>query len=64
MEVAPRYKLHAYTVDTVDTVNMVYTVDMVYTIQTALHCWNISMYAFIYCLERLEHYWSELVQNE
>ena len=33
----------AYIVDTVDTV---YTV---YTIETALHCYNISMYACIYC---------------
>ena len=39
MEVAPRYKL-LYTVDIVDTV---------YTIETALHCYNISMYACIYC---------------
>ena len=36
----------AYTVDTVDTVDTVYTV---YTIETALHCYNISMYACIYC---------------
>ena len=37
----------ACTVDTDDTVHMVYTVDTAYTIQTALHCLNISMYAYI-----------------
>ena len=36
----------AYTDDTVDIVD---TVDTVYTIETALHCYNISMYACIYC---------------
>ena len=45
-------------INTVDTVDMVYTIDMiytvdtidaVYTIQTALHCLNRSMYAYIYC---------------
>ena len=36
----------AYTVDTVDVVNIVYTA---YTIQTALHCLNRSMSAYIYC---------------
>ena len=45
----------ADTVDSVDTadmaytVNMVYTSDMVHTIQTAVHCLNISTYAYIYC---------------
>ena len=39
----------AYTVDTDDTVLMVYTVDTAFTIQTALHCLNSSMYAYIYC---------------
>ena len=42
----------AYTIDTVDTVDIVDTVDTVdtvYTIETALHCYNISMYACIYC---------------
>ena len=34
-----------YTVDMFNTVDMVYTV---YTIQTALHCLNSSMYAYIY----------------
>ena len=33
-----------YTVDAVDTVDTAYTV---YTIETALHCLNISMYAYI-----------------
>ena len=37
------------TVDTVDIVDTVHTVDTVYTIETALHCYNISMYACIYC---------------
>ena len=37
------------TVDTVDIVDTVDTVDTVYTIETALHCYNISMYACIYC---------------
>ena len=49
------------TVDTVDTVDNVYTV---YTIQAVLHCLNISMYVYIYCQEKLERYWSGLVQNE
>ena len=39
MEVAPRYT--KFTL-----INNVYTV---YTIQTALHCLNSSMYAYIYC---------------
>ena len=34
-------------VHTVDTVDTAYTV---YTIETALHCQNISMYAYIYIL--------------
>ena len=29
--------------------NTVYTIYTVYTIQTALHCFNSSMYAYIYC---------------
>ena len=37
------------TVYTVGTVDTVYTVFTVYTIQTALHCSNISIYAYIYC---------------
>ena len=37
----------AYTVDTFDTVDMVYTVYTVYTIQTALHCFNSSIYALV-----------------
>ena len=37
------------TVDNVDNVDTVDTVDTVYTIETALHCYNISMYACIYC---------------
>ena len=37
------------TVHTVDIVDTVDTVDTVYTIETALHCYNISMYAYIYC---------------
>ena len=35
------------TVHTVDIVDTVDTVDTVYTIETALHCYNISMYACI-----------------
>ena len=59
-----------YTVDNVYTVDMVYnvdTVDTVYTvyiIQTVLLCFHISMYAFIYCQERLERYWNGLLLNE
>ena len=34
------------TVRDVDTVD---TVDAVYTIETALHCFNSSMYACMYC---------------
>ena len=41
-----------FTVYTLDTVCTVDTVDTVYTIQTALHCLNISMYAYIYCQEK------------
>ena len=43
---------------------MVYIVDnvyTVYTIETALHCYNISMYACIYCQGRLERYWNGLL---
>ena len=41
------YMLHvASTVDMVYILDTVYTV---YTIQTALHCLNSSMYAYIYC---------------
>ena len=50
-----------YTVDMVDAVDMVYTVDSIYTvynIQTALHCVNSSMYAYLYCKERLKRYWN------
>ena len=49
------------TVDTVDTIDTVDTVDTVYTIETALHCYNISMYACIYCQGRLERYWNGLL---
>ena len=52
-----------YTVDMVDAVDMVYTVDSIYTvynIQTALHCVNSSMYAYLYCKERLKRYWNGL----
>ena len=51
-----------YTVDTVDMVCTVDTAYTVYTIETALHCQNISMYAFVYRKERLERYWSGLMQ--
>ena len=50
-----------YTVDIVDTDDLVYTVDTVYTvytIRTALHCSNSSMYAYIYCKDRLERYYN------
>ena len=47
-----RFKLlKLLTVDTEDmvhTVDMIYTVETVYTYQTALHCLNISMYAYIF----------------
>ena len=49
------------TVHTVDIVDTVDTVDTVYTIETALHCYNISMYACIYCQGRLERYWNGLL---
>ena len=39
-----------------------YTVDTVYTVQTALHCFNCSMYAF-YIVE-LQRYRKELHHNE
>ena len=56
MEGAPRYTLlSAYTVYTVCTV---YTV---YTVQTALHCSNSGVFAYIYFVrEALERYWKEL----
>ena len=56
-----------FSVDMVYTVGMIYTVDTVYTvhtIHTALHCLNISMYAYICCQGSLEPYWSGPVQNE
>ena len=31
------------------TLKAVYTVDIVYTIQTALHCLNSSMFAYVFC---------------
>ena len=37
-----------YPVDIVYTVDMIYLIFVVYTIQTALHCLNISIYAYIY----------------
>ena len=37
-----------YTFYTVDTVYTVYTVNTVCTSQTALHCLNSSIYAYIY----------------
>ena len=46
----------AYTLDTVETA---YTV---YDIETAFHCLNFSMYAYIYCMERLKRYWNGLMQ--
>ena len=71
MEVAPRYTqltLPVGTVYTVDTVDTVETVQTVYTIETALHCLNIWMYAYIiqykYCQERLERYWNGLLCYE
>ena len=44
MEVALRYKLVLHYFH--------------YTIQTVLHDLNSSMYAYMYCKERLEHYWN------
>ena len=32
-----------------------------YTVQTAIHCWNSSVYAYIYCKGRLERYWNGLI---
>ena len=43
------------SVNTVDTVD---TADSVYTIQTALHCLNSSMSAYIYCKGRSKRYWN------
>ena len=45
MEVAPPYTL---------LLNLFTLYNTVYTIQTALHCLNSRVYAFEYCLERLE----------
>ena len=52
MDVAPRYKL--LTLFTL--LSLVCSVDNNYTIEAALHCKNISMYAYIYCWRRLERY--------
>ena len=43
------------------TVYTVYTVYIVNTIQTAFHCLNSSMYAYIYCEGRLERGWNGLM---
>ena len=47
-------------VDTVDTID---NVETSYTVQTALHCLNISIYVYIYCLERLERHWNGLMHS-
>ena len=72
MRVGPHYRLRSLvtlltwfdTVDMVDSVETVDTDDTVQTIPTVLHCYNSSMYAYVYCQERLERYWNGLLQNE
>ena len=53
MEVAPRFTLL--------TLLTLLTLFSLFTIQTAFHCSNSSMYAYIYCLGRLERYWKGLM---
>ena len=61
MEVAPRYEL--FTLFTLLTLLTLLTWSTLLTLSillklayTALHCQNISMFAYIYCWERSEHY--------
>ena len=60
MEVAPHYTLLTlltpstlFILLTLFTLFTLYTVNTVYTIQTALHCLNNSMYAYIILLKRV-----------